>query len=404
MVNRKKIFVMPALLVCLSIPSIAFAKKPKVYTPVQEIKHQQKILRAEEKEKYKRSLLPPSGCMTREEYESMSVDIPNEKRQVPEFREPKDVKMKYVPQPLYELVLYNNPPGTPELSLQHKFTFDRQAKGPAIISPRRDILVTPIIYYYVNNQCTAGDLFVIPLDKTLPDLDRVLRANFIKRVPAPILSTPKDINEKYTFRTMTPVDFSPDGRKLIAKEKIGHMEDGIWQTNLWVYDFDTSEAKNLYQVRDAIRYYWKNTEGLVLDEKRWDITPLGFSAENPDRIIVSAYGYTGTKPKFLGNWSIDTKGERSELISLFDAAANVSVSGLRLSQIGLVNPAQVHNDEKAQNKKIKKDKKSIKKAKKADKKFKKQALKKKLRELKKEEAKMIRDYHKKRNFTGATGS
>ncbi|MFA7658943.1 MAG: hypothetical protein WCY19_05880 [Candidatus Gastranaerophilaceae bacterium] len=393
-----------AILICQIFSyNPSFAQRAKVSTPEGEYKYQRKVLKTLEIEKYKRSLLPQSGFMTTEEYENLSKDVTNADRVVPEYKAPKDIKMKYIPQPTYKLVRYNDPPGSAELLLQRRFKFDRQVNGGAITSPNKDILVYPVVYYYVCNQCTAGDLFVIPLDKTLSDVDRISRANVVKKIPEPILSTPKEISEKFTFRTMTPIDFSPDGSKLVAKEKIGNVNDGIWKTNLWVYDFNTKQAKNLFEVRDAIRYYWKNQEGLVLDEKRWDITPLGFDANDPERIVVSAYGYTGKAPKFLGNWSVDYKGERTMLLSLFDAKAEVSVNGFKLVQSGVVEPKVVRSEEKKQDKVIKKDKKAVKHEKKLDKKQKKQTLKKNLKEIKKEEVTAVKQYKKHINATGPTG-
>lgn len=381
----------------------ALAKKMKVSTPESQYKYQQKVYRDLEKEKYERSLLPESGYMTREDYEEKSADIPNSKREIPEYKMPKDIKMKYVPQPTYKLVLYNNPPGTAELHIPLRFKFDRQVNCIGITSPNMDIMVYPVVYYYASNQCTAGDLFMIPLDQSLSYVDRVKRANIIKRAPMPILSTDKDIMEKFTFRTMTPIDFSPDGTRIVAKEKIGNIQDGIWQTNLWVYDFLSGKSRNLSEVRDAIRFYWKN-KNLVLDEKRWDITPLGFDSENPERIIVSAWGYTGKKPQFLGNWSIDVNGEQSQLVSLLDAKVNVSMNGLKLSQVGVVEPAILLKEEKKQDKILKKSRKAEKKLQKKSEKTRKQALRHKLHEMKKEQNQTLREYHKNQDTGGPTGA
>jgi hypothetical protein len=394
-------FLLPILLFALCAQPV-FAKKVKVSTPESQYKQQQKVYKQLEKEKYERSLLPESGFMTREDYEKKSKDIPNSEKEIPEYKLPKDIKMKYVPQPTYKLVLYNNPPSSPELHILRRFQFDRQINCTGITSPNMDIMVYPVVYYYASNQCTAGDLFMIPLDQSLSYLDRVKRANIVKKVPTPILSTDKDIVEKYTFRTLTPIDFSADGTKLIAKEKIGNINDGIWQTNLWVYDFLTQKARNLSEVRDAIRFYWKNTKNLVLDEKRWDITPLGFDSDNPDRVVVSAYGYTGTTPQFLGNWSIDVNGEQSQLLSLFDAKATVSINGLKLSQVGLVEPAILLKEEKAQDKRLKQQRKHDKKMLKKSEKTRKQALKDKLKEMKQEENKTLHEYHKYQNTSGPT--
>lgn len=383
--------------------SPALAKSGQPNTPYEEYKYQQKVLRQQEIEKYERSLLPESGFMTREEYENASKDISNSEKVIPEYKLPKDIKAKYVPQPTYELAHYNDPPGSPELRIERRFKFDRQINGGAITSPNKDILVYPVVYYYVSGQCTAGDLFVIPLDKTLPDVSRILRANVVKRIPTPILSTEKNITEKFTFRTITPIDFSPDGSKLIAKEKIGNSNDGIWKTNLWVYDFTTAQARNLSEIRDAIRFYWMNTENLVLDEKRWDIIPLGFDAENPDRIIVSAYGYTGKAPKFLGNWSIDCNGERTQLVSLSEPDAKISMNGFKAVQSGVVNPVEVLSEEKKQDKIVKQNRKKSKQEQKQESKAKKKALNNKLKEMKKEESVVVKQYNKQQRAHSTTG-
>lgn len=378
------------------------AQTTNVDTPQNQYKYQQKVLRQEEIEKYERSLLPQSGCMTTEEYEALSKDVSNSERVIPEYKMPKDIKMKYVPQATYKLVRYNNPPGSAELHLQRNFKFDRQIMGGAITSPNKDILVYPVVYYYACNQCTAGDLFVVPLDTSLPYVDRILRSNVVKRIPDPIISTPKEISEKFTFRSLTPIDFSSDGTKLVAKEKIGNMNDGIWKTNLWVYDFNTKQAKELCEIRDAIRFYWKN-QGVVLDEKRWDITPLGFDINDPERVIVSAFGYTGKTPKFLGNWSIDCNGERTLLVSLLEADVKVSINGFKLEKSGVVNPVEVVGAEKKLDKEIKKTRKKEKKELKKELKAKKTALNKKLKEMKKEEREGLHQYSKQMNKSGITG-
>jgi len=403
--GSKKLLLLFLIVLCqMGMSSNAvFAKNGQPNTPQEEYKYQQKVLRAIEKEKYERSLLPESGFMTKEEYENLSKDVPNSEKVITPYKLPRDIKMKYVPQPTYKLARYNNPPGTAELHLDRRFKFDRQENGTAITSPNRDFLVYPVVYYYVSNQCTAGDLFIIPLDKSLPDVERIQMANIVKRIPEPILSTEKNVSEKYIFRTMTPIDFSSDGSKLIAKEKIGSANDGIWKTNLWVYDFNTQTKRNLSEVRDAIRFYWKNAAVLNLDEKRWDIYPLGFDVQNPDRIIVSAYAYTGKKPNFLGNWSIDYNGERTELVSLFEAGAKVSANGFKIVQSGVVNPTQVYADEKRDNKLIKKKRKAEKKAIKTDKKKKKQDLNKKLKEMKTQSSSVNKQYNKQNKSKGPTG-
>lgn len=381
----------------------AFAKKAQIYTPESNYKYQQKILRQQEIEKYERSLLPESGNMTREEYEQKSKDVFNADRQIPEYKLPKDINMKYVPQPTYKLTRYNDPPGSVELTLGRSFKFDRKFVSPGIVSPNKDLLVYPEVYYYAVNQCTGGDLFAIDLDKSLPDVSRIQRANIIKRNSDPILSTQKDIREKFTFRTMTPVDFSPDGTKLLAKEKIGNSNDGIWQTNLWVYDFRTHKSRQLLEIREAIKFYWAKTKKISLTEKRWDIRPLGFDAKDPERVVVEAYGYTGRTPIFLGIWSIDCQGQRSLLLSTKEETYPISISGYKIVQDDIIQPAVVEKEEQKQEKSIKQKRKKEEKAKKQELKKKKQALNKRLKEMKKEESSVLKQYNPKNSIFSAPG-
>ena len=165
------------------------------------------------------------------------------------------------------------------------------------------------------------------------------------------------------------MDFSFDGTKLLVKEKVGSSRDGIWQTTPIVYDFETKTSYDLSEVRDAISYYWKERKGLDLEEKRWDIYPLGFQLLSPYRVAVAAYAYTGNAPVFLGTWSIDSKGSGARLISLTNKDVKIAMNGVKLVKDGAVAPdilnieeKQVKRMEKADAKEAKaKDKSELKK-------------------------------------------
>ena len=223
-------------------------------------------------------------------------------------------------------------------------------------------MVYAAVYYYAQSDCTSCDLFLINLDSTLSNIEKVKKANILNREEKPLISTDKDIDTKFIFRTLTPIDFSSDNNKLVVKEKIGYRHDGIWQTNLWVYNFKTKEAKKLPQIRDAIVNYWAMSGGVDFDEKRWDIFPMGFDANDENRVSVCAYAYTGDVPKFLGTWSIDVDGENSRLEDLTGKDIPVSIVGYRLEEEADVIPVsevefeakQAKEKEKAQAKEVKK--------------------------------------------------
>ena len=362
-----------------------------------------KVLKEEEKEKYERRDLEydPSGFMTKDAYETLSGyrDKSEDKIEIPKVNQS---DMKYVPQPTYKIVRYNDPPGSPELSLKDSFHKRHQYNGQGITSPDYSMMVYPVVYYYPDSETTSSDLFVIPLEESGTHLDRMLKANAKKRLPNPILSTEKSIDNDTAFRTLTPIDFSADSSKLLAKEKIGSSRDGIWKTNAIVYDFQTKTSYNLVELRDAIIYYWKENKGLDLDEYRWDIYPLGFLKGSNSRIAAYGYAYTGSKPIFLGIWSIDTRGQQSRLVTFNMNEIELSINGFKVIQDGVVKRTIVESEQKALKKAEKADMKAAKKnRKKVSKKFK-EEYKEKIRIMDRDFKDLTREYNLLNNLDGTT--
>ena len=369
-----------------------------------EAKYIHKVNKKAEKEKFERTKLNrhPSGFMTVEEYEQLSApkDRMTVEVDVPKVPTPADII--YVPQPEYRIAKYNNPPGVAEISLTKTFYEKRQQNAQGIVSPDFTKLVYPSVYYYPDSASTACDLFVINLEEAKSNLHKILTANVIHRVSEPILSTDKNIDNYFTFRTLTPVDFSADGTKLLVKEKIGNTKDGIWKTTPVVYDFTNNVSYSLVEVRDAIAYYWDENQGLDLEDKRWDIYPLGFAADNPDWVVVNAYAYTGDTPVNLGTWTVNYKGEQSRLITFKTDTVNISMNGYKLVKEGVVSPAitekeeeQLKRIEKANNKKKKEEDKAYVKDLEA-------SYKAKIKEMDKEFKEQQADYKLRKRIQGST--
>ena len=136
---------------------------------VAECVYQNEVDKVEVTEAYEKSLLPESGYMTVEEYEAKSR-AKTRKDIAEEFKGgevPKDSNMVYVPQKTFRLVKYNDPIGSPELSLPRKLNFDRQINAQGIISGDKTMLVYPAVYYYAQSDCTSCDLFLIKLDASM---------------------------------------------------------------------------------------------------------------------------------------------------------------------------------------------------------------------------------------------
>ena len=175
MTKMKKFLV---VLLVLSLGTSAFALKPKTKVSkfrnpfgkqdyrAKEIKYNYGVQKENLKyKKDKRTLdLKPSGYMTVEEYEMRSEykDPSASEIKPPRIEKPSD--FKYVPQPLFKIVKYNDPPGGQELKLGRKLYFNRMINGQGVTSPDYTKMVYPAVYYYNDSGSVGADLFVIPLD------------------------------------------------------------------------------------------------------------------------------------------------------------------------------------------------------------------------------------------------
>ena len=373
------------------MPPIFFKQRDPV---IRQFKYQYKAQKQALKEEYEKTIMPKSGYMLTEVYEEVSRGIPRNNLQIPEAEPIVPSNMKYIPQPTYKVVRYNNPPGSPELNVPRKLNFDRQIHAQGIVSGDFTFMVYPTVYYYAEHNCTSCSVFVIPLDTNLTKQERIKKANVAKKIDKPIFETDKDINTEGAFRTITPIDFSEDNRYIVAKEKLGWAHDGIWKTNVWVHDFKANRSWELPEVRAAIVNYWQNVTGVDMEEQRWDIYPLGFDKNNQERILICAYAYTGDLPSFLGTWAVDVSGEKCELLDLEGTNFDVSMVGFKLVFDSYAPRELIEWDSKRQKKIEKKRKKRAKAQARAMKKAHKKVYREKRRMLNKDYKLKLKEYKK----------
>lgn len=237
----------------------------------------------------------------------------------------KDNKLVDLPDPSILLVKYNNPPGKLEINLNN-LKKKRKINSIGVVSPQFDRMVYSTVYYYPSTKTAGSELYLMNLDMSKSVQQRIEEAH-VNLGKKTIYRTQMDSLDLDIQKTLTVVDWSADGKRLAIKEKISFTPEGLWKTNLLVYNFETGMVKDLSEVREAIQYYWRENHDLRLKDYRWDIYPIGWDALNPERIIVFAYAATGEKPKFLGAWSIDYRGERTMLLSLVSTKFQVTQNG-----------------------------------------------------------------------------
>lgn len=270
---------------------------------------------------------------TIEEYKIMSQDIKRSQRKVAPAKIEQDEKLVKIPEPRYKIVKYNNPPGSQNIDLRN-LRGERQINSIGVISPNQDKLAYTTAYYAGYNDKVSSEVFYIELDKSKPLKQRVKTASFVNKNQIKLIDSAMKDEYPTLFKTLTILDWSADGSKIAFKERVGSSTFGIWQTNLWVYDLTDNSAKQLVEVRDAVKYWWKENKNVNIDEYRWDIVPIGWDEVNPDRVVVCAYAYTNKKTaKFLGIFSVDAKGKNTQMISINPMSLNISTNGLILQPI-----------------------------------------------------------------------
>jgi hypothetical protein len=238
-----------------------------------------------------------------------------------------------MPDPHFRVVSYNVPPGQRNIDLT-KVVAQRTASSPGILSPDKKKMVYTQCYFYPKFNQTASSAYVI-FTNGGDAYDVLYNTNVVQGDQKPIVSVGMDYLQEYQFKTLFPIDFSKDSSKIAFKEKIGSNVYETWQTNVIVYDFKTKTWKRLTAVREAILYWWRQNKQIELKDYMWDIFPIGWDKNNPERMLIYAYAFTKDQPFFLGTWSIDYDEQKSMLVSMDATEAQIDLNGFGLKEIKL---------------------------------------------------------------------
>ena len=218
----------------------------------------------------------------------------------------------------YRIVDYNYPAGSRELNLFGLSTM-RQYNLNAVAAPDYNNLVYSEVYFYPDPRVTACALYIIPLDLNLPKREAILSVSTKDKNQKPLVETDYTHLYPFKFNTFTPIDWNKTSDKILFKEKLGQNYDQIYLTKLYIYDMTEEKLYDLNILRTRIIDYWAK-KGVFLVDYKWDISPLGFLAEDENKVVSLAYGYYKNERKFLGLWIVDAKGKFAYLISAKEQA------------------------------------------------------------------------------------
>ena len=287
---------------------------------------------------FKKSPSKPKAKMveTKQEWEIEAQNIPLEERElkVPEI--PKSTKKYHIPPPHYVFEKYNYPQGTRKLNIEDikKKTFSY----PYVVADLEcRYIAYPQYYYSPETNQISSNFYVEKLDTSKTKTRRILEYNHKQKHRIPIIQSGIMDNYPNLFKGLTLIDWSHDGKKLLIKESIGSMYKGIYKTYLHVHfmgdEIEDAATIKLVDFDEAIKNYFIDWENTQIVKYRYDIEPLGFSAENDNIIIALCYAIDKDNNKvFLGTWGYNCARGETILISKTNPVQNLSINGLILKQ------------------------------------------------------------------------
>lgn len=273
---------------------------------------------------------------TKEEWEIQSLNVPLEERKLEEYKAPVSIKKYHVPEINFVFEKYNYPQGTRTLDIQD--IKKKLYSYPYVVADLNcRYIAYPQYYFSPEINQISSNFFVEKLDTSKTKTKRILDYNHKQKERIPIIQAGTKKHYPNLFNGLTLVDWSHDGTKLLIKEQVGSLLNGIYKTYLYVHfmenDIESGYTIKLTNFDNAIKHYFLDWENLQIVKYRYDIEPLGFSAENDNIIIALCYVYDKNGKKiFMGKWGYNCATNEVLLLSKTETNSNISVNGLILKQ------------------------------------------------------------------------
>ena len=143
-------------------------------------------------------------------------------------------------------------------------------------------------------------------------MDRILNYAHNAKVRKPVVQSGMKKGYPKLFGGLSLVDWSMDGQKVLIKEKVGSTIRGIYKTYLYVYvlpdEVNSGFTLKLSGFDSAIRQYFREYQNKLIIKYRYDIVPLGFSAEDDDVIVAHCFVLDKEGKKlFMGTWGYNIR-------------------------------------------------------------------------------------------------
>ena len=285
---------------------------------------------------------------TKQEWEVESINIPLADRDL--FADEKKVKTKeeikeekkkqkrfHVPEAKYVFEKYNYPHGKRELNIED--IKRQQYSYPYLVCDINCRYGAYARYYYSPdiNQISS-EFYVEKLDTSKTKQKRILDYKHHQFDRKPIIKAGMDELYPNLYRGLSLVDWNNNSKKLLIKEKVGSLNNGIYKNYLYINhmsnEVESSKTIKLTDFDETIKNYFLDYQNLQLVKYRYDIVPLGFDAQDDDVIVAHLFAYDKNNNKvFLGTWGYDSYKRQTILFSKDNPVYSLSANGLMLKQV-----------------------------------------------------------------------
>lgn len=285
--------------------------------------------------KKKKNVQKPKEKMveTKQEWEIEAQNVPLYLRELKDYKEPETDKTFYYPEPHYVFEKYNYPQGTREVNIEDvKNKLD--SFSLFAVDKTFNYVAYSRFYFMSEFNQIYSDFFVEKLDSSKTRKRRLLDYIHNQQKRVPVISSGNKTIYKNLFNGLSLVDWSQDSKKVLFKEKVGSLFNGIYKTYLYVYFVDEQYSIKLDNFDEAIKNYFLDWQNIQLIKYRYDIFPLGFLNDNDNIVVSYCYALDNDNNKvFLGIWGYNLETNQTILISKKMIPLDISSNALYLKQV-----------------------------------------------------------------------
>src|SRR5690606_37299553 len=115
-----------------------------------------------------------------------------------------------------------------------------------------------------------------------------------------IVAVGYDKVKRHDFKTLTVVDWSASGQRLLIKERNGMLHVGLRTSDILIYDQGQGVVTVYPEIHRIIKHYWSTKANLPhIESLAWDLQPLGWEPDSDNVILLKAWAYDQKEKKFL---------------------------------------------------------------------------------------------------------